>query len=628
MPRAGCWLILFALGSWPGTPSLAQTLTDPAALRFSHTVESRRAEVLEEYRREAAQRLVTVAGEVLTLPEGSGTRKTELLGEAQYLADSIALLDQEIEEAIPAAREARRGLIRALEGQAATLRQALQDADPQRRPSLEARLRELEAELGPLHELEGEPPAAHPLSPHSTTLTALTHMAAGELTRLRNLRTLQDELRLYMGNLRLFDETGMPPSLRAQTGGDPDPGGTCPIGCPVTEPPPAPADLPLDHFRPEGPRDREDAVAMPVTPASLRRLREQLASYVGSPEVPTTTAAGEEMEPPREDQGGVTRDTQIGVTFMGFRGGGGGGGRSGVGLRIGTSALFTRPLGRAVHLTVEPWFGARSVQLDVASASEAAGELRGTLTGSLRAGHLRWQLTSWQKGRFLSDPLPLPAYLEPGRREGGLAGRAALTLHPGWDLEMVGGGDLVRYGPEDWKVLDRQGFNGSVGLAHQGESGFARLSVMGSHHQFVAGDGLPREDTRVGVGADWSTEGRVVLRLSAGVAWNDSRIPAYDARSGRAALVVSAPWRGGSIQGYGSLAHQRYANPGPEDERVAPSDEDRGSVVALQLTRPMDATHNLTLRAEWSRSESGFRDDFFQRFGLSFHVSFRSLGGA
>jgi hypothetical protein len=618
-------LLLFALGSWPGTSSLAQTLTDPAALRFSHTVEARRAEVLEESRHEAAERLVAVAREVLSLREGPGTRKTELLGEAQYLADSIALLDQEIEEAVPAAREARRGLIRALEGQVATLRQALQDADPQRRPALEARLRELETELGPLHELEREPPAAHPLSLHTTTLAALAHTAGGELARLRNLRTLQDELRLYMGNLRLFDETGMPPSLRAQTGGDPDPGGTCPIGCPVTEPPPAPADLPLDHFRPGGPGDREGAVALPVTPASLHRLREQLVPHVGPPDGPAVAPAEEEHALLWEDLGGVTRDTQIGMTFMGFRGGGVG--RSGVGLRIGTSALFSRPLGGAMHLTVEPWLGARAVQLDMAAASEAAAELRGTLAGSFRAGHLRWQVTSWQKGRFLSDPLPLPAYLEPGRKEGGLAGRGALALHPDWDLEMLGGGDLVRYGPEDWKVLDRQGFNGSVGLARRGESGFARLSVMGSRHQFAAGDGLPREDTRMGVGADWSTERKVVLRLSAGMAWNDSRDPAYDARSGRAALVVSAPWRGGSIQGYGSLAHQRYANPGPEEERVAPSDEDRGSVVALQLTRPMDATHILTLRAEWSRSESGFRDDFYQRFGLSFHVSFRGLGG-
>jgi hypothetical protein len=618
-------LLLFALGSWPVAPSLAQTLTDPVALRFSHTVEARRAEVLVEFRREAAEELVAAARKALALPEGPGTRKSELLGKAQYLADSIALLDKEIEEAVPAAREVRRALIEALESQVATLRQTLRDADPQRRRALEARLRELETELGPLHELDEEPPGAHPLSLQTATLAALTHVAAGELARLRNLRSLQDELRLYMGNLRLFDETGMPPSLRAQTGGDPDPGGTCPIGCPVSEPPPAPADLPLDHFRPEGPGDREGVLALPVTPASLRRLREQLAPHVGPPEGPAVATAQEEQALSWEDPGGVTRDTRIGMTLMGFRGGGVG--RSGVGFRIGTSALFSRPLGGAMHLTLEPWLGARAVQLDIAAASEAAAELRGTLAGSLRAGHLRWQVTSWQKGRFLSDPLPLPAYLEPGRKEGGLAGRGALALHPGWDLEVLGGGDLVRYGPEDWKVLDRHGFNGSVGLARQGESGFARLSVMGSRHQFASGEGLPREDTRMGVGADWSTEGRVVLRLSAGVAWNDSRDPAYDARSGRGALVVSAPWRGGSIQGYGSLAHQRYANPGTEDERVAPSDEDRGSVVALQLTRPMDATHSLTLRAEWARSESGFRDDFFQRFGLSFHVSFRSLGG-
>jgi protein-L-isoaspartate(D-aspartate) O-methyltransferase len=59
----------------------------------------------------------------------------------------------------------------------------------------------------------------------------------------------------------------------------------------------------------------------------------------------------------------------------------------------------------------------------------------------------------------------------------------------------------------------------------------------------------------------------------------------------------------------------------------APSDQDTGSILALQLTRPMDATHALAFRAEWSRSETGFRNDFHQRFGASVRVTFRGLGG-
>jgi hypothetical protein len=611
-------MVLFLMGSWTGAPSLAQTLTDPSALRFAHTVEFRRTEVLEELRRGVAAQLLGVARELISLPESSGQQRRERLGEVQYLTDSIAFLEQELGEAAPAAREARRGLMRALEGQVATLRQAAEEAGPQRRPAMEARIRELEAELTELRELEDRAPPVDPLSSEVPTLAALAELVAVEYSRQSTLQLLQDELRLFMGHLRLFDETGLPPSVRAEAGGDPDPGGACPITCPLpSPPPPPPADLPMDHFRPESLGDAEGGGAVPVTLPSLVRLQEQLAAYSGHPQ----PAAG---EPSPGNDGPVTRETQLGAGLMIFRGGGGG--HSGAGIKVGTSFLLSRALGRGVQLTLEPWLGARSVQLDFASAAEVAGELRQTLVGSAGGGQLRWQVTSWQKGRFLSEALPLPAYLDPGRKEGGLAGRAVVAFRPHWDLELGGGGDVVRYGPEDWKVLDRQGLNASLGVARQGASGSARLSLIGSRHEFVAVDGLPREDTRVGVGADWSLEGRMVVRVTAGLAWNESRIPAYDSRSERAAVVLSAPWRGGSIQGYGALAHQSYTNPGPEDNRVAPSDQDTGSVLALQVVRPMTSTNAFTFRVEWSRSETGFRDNFHQRFGAGVQVTFRGLG--
>jgi hypothetical protein len=611
-------LVLLVLGSWPGVPSLAQTLTDPRALRFSHAVESRRAEVLGESRSAAAGRLLAVARELLSLPEGAGHSRTELLGQAQYLADSIALLEQELGEAAPAAREVRRALIRALEGQLAIVRQAAENADLQRRPALEARVRDLETELDELREMDDRAPPVDPLSSEAPTLISLARLAAEENVRLRALRGLQDDLRLFMGNLRLFDETGMPPSVRAEGGGDPDPGGPCPITCPLPSPPPAPpADLPMEHFRPEGLGDGDGGRGVPVTPASLGRLQERLATHAGSPELPAPGAD-------REGGGAVARETQLGAGLMAFRRGGSG--LTGVGFKVGTSFLFSRT-GGSMQLTVEPWLGARSVQLDIASTAELAGEVRETLVGTVGGGRLRWQMMSWQKGRFLSETPPLPAYLDPGRKEGGLVGRAALAVRSSWDLEMGGGGDAVRYGPEEWRVLDRQGLNASLGLARQGRSGSARLTLAGSRHEFVADHPLPREDTRLSLGADWSLEGRVVVRLSAGLAWNDSRVPAYDARSSRGALALSVPWRGGSIQAYSALAHQTYTNPGPEDERAAPSDQDTGSILALQLIRPMEATRGFAFRAEWSRSETGFRNDFYQRFGAGVHVTFRGLGG-
>ena len=148
MPRFQWLLVLFLLGYLPGGAALAQTPADPGALRFSHTLESRRAEALESSRRDAAAHFLAVSEKIVSLREGSEIRRTELLGDAQYLADSITLLDQQIEEVTPAVREARRNLIGALRAQVTTLRQDAEAADPQRRPGLEAQIQNLEAELG------------------------------------------------------------------------------------------------------------------------------------------------------------------------------------------------------------------------------------------------------------------------------------------------------------------------------------------------------------------------------------------------------------------------------------------------------------------------------------------------
>jgi hypothetical protein len=172
--------------------------------------------------------------------------------------------------------------------------------------------------------------------------------------------------------------------------------------------------------------------------------------------------------------------------------------------------------------------------------------------------------------------------------------------------------------------MDRQGVNAVVAATRASPSASARVSLLAARHGFPHEAGR-RTDTRLGVGADWSAEGRSVLRLSVGVARNDSGLQAYDYRTGRAAVVVSAPWGANSLQGYGALAVQRYANPGSGDRRVAPSDQDTGSLLALQLTRPLGSTRALTLRAEWARSVTGFGSDLYHRFGTSVQVAFRGL---
>jgi hypothetical protein len=82
----------------------------------------------------------------------------------------------------------------------------------------------------------------------------------------------------------------------------------------------------------------------------------------------------------------------------------------------------------------------------------------------------------------------------------------------------------------------------------------------------------------------------------------------------------------GSIQAYGALARKEYLNPGPPDSRVAPSDQDTGSILALQWTSRLGQSQEFRVQVDWSRSETGFRNQFFQRFGVGVHFAFLKIG--
>ncbi len=557
-------------------PLFAQGVMDLSDPRFALAVARNRVKILDASRRSLAERLLSVAGQVESVDPGR--RRITLLGEAQQLADSIALLEAEYAEADSA--------LCALNAAADTAGAVV---DPVR--------------------------AAHPLSSAARTLSGLARVVLHERRRLRTIERLQGELRLFMGNLRILDETGMPPSVRTASGGDPGTGGCGIPSCPIDVG--RPADMPLEHFEPERYDVLEAGGGGHVTVSSLSRLHEQLLPFLDE-------AARRAGEADRVE-GSETREIGFELGMVSFRGEGEG--HTGASLRAGSSLSLVRSLGAGAQLTVEPWVGLRSVHLDPGPSVEMAVEARETLTGASEGGGLRWQVTSWQKARSLSDPLPLPAYLEPGRGEGGVAGRVGLPLGALWAVEVGGGGDAVRYGPADWRSLDHRGLNVTAAMVREGDAGSARLSVLASTHGFPH-DPDARRDTRMGVGAEASIDGRIVLRIYTTLAWNDSRLPAYDFRSERLAVVLCAPWRRGSIQAYGAFARQSYLNPGSEELRVAPSDRDAGSILAMQLTRPWGRHRTLTLKVGWSRSETGFANDFYQRFGTSVQVAFRGSGGA
>lgn len=609
--RLWCPVVLTLAGLLPALAE-AQLLTDPSSLRQTLEAQVDWAESLSSIRQETAADLLAVAQEVLELPASEGGERVRLLSEAQRLAGRLASLDGDLVEASSMVRDTRSYLISALGARIASLRQAAAAADPQESGELEGQARTLEEEVNLLRSGWETPQATDPLESASGTLLAMAELAAVERARLETVQLLQEELRLFLGDLRLFDETAMPPSAGGGGGsGEQDPG--CqPSACAFGEG--SPADVPLTHARPDD--LGETAGAVSLTPASLARLQQLARAYAEDREGPP--AAGFEEEPV------AAVETVLGTSLVAFRGDGDG--ASAVGPRLGTSLVRSWSLDDGLALILEPAVGGRAHRSGSSLFGELAGEARENLTGFFAGGPGRWQVASWQKVRYLSEPLSPPGYLEPGRLEAGILGRLSVPLASGWLLEGDGGADVVRYEPEDWKGLDRQGLSGSVGLRWRGATRSVGLAVRGSRYGFPRSPAEweeERRDARLGLELNGSLEGAFVAHLSLGGSWNQSRIPAYDFWLGRTALLLSAPWGRGSLQGYVALAHQVYLNPGPKDARVAPSDQDSGSVLAFQYALPVDPTHLLAIRVGWSRSQTGFRNDFYERFGVSVHLAFR-----
>ncbi|MFO7893191.1 MAG: hypothetical protein R6U63_05625 [Longimicrobiales bacterium] len=617
MPCVRWLVVLSALACvpFPPSPAAGQRPAELSGLELTYELQSSWLESVADSRRTAALELLAVAEAVVAQPDSTGSSTVELLPEAGRLADRVAMLDRELEEAREAVGQTRSGLIRALEEWAGSLRGAVRAAPPAERSEPAARLAEVEAELRRLRATDSGPGRADPLE-GAAPIAALTGVVDTEYRRAVTLNAMREELRLFMAGLRLFDETGMPPSARAGGGGETDPG--CPpVACPISES--APGDVPLDHFRPEGLADGSEPT---LTPASLARLRDQLAAHIERPGGAADGEHGIGRAPPGDRIAPVAREAVLDAGLTGFRADQAA--ASAVVMKAAVSSVHALPLGAGLQLMVEPAAGARGFRLGGGTFGEAAGEVRETLSG-VGSDRFPWQVMAWQKGRFLSEPLTPPGYLEPGRVEGGLTGRLSVPVRSRWAFEVSGGGDAVRYAPADWEALDRHGLTAALGLAWRRATRSTRLSLRSSHHVFPhpRPGGDRRADTRIDAGIEGTLERTFVAGVSAGWSWSRSTLPAYDFHSARAALVLSAPWGRGSVQAYGALATQRYLNPGPEELRVAPSDRDSGSMVSLRYARPLDAHRTLVLRGAWSRSVTGFHDEFYHRFGTSLQLTFR-----
>lgn len=582
MVRTRLLVLLCCTLALPAAPVRGQVLTDPADPRFPLVLAARRLELHLARRDTLAGRLIHLAEAVVAAAE-SGSPRGPLLARVAALADTLDLLEGEVAEAHRGVAEAR-------------TRVAAAGVDP-----------EEVAALAP--DGRRSPGAWSRLESAAPLLLAALDVAAAARAREARAVALGEELRLFQGGLRLFDETGMPPSARAQSGGDPGPG--CPVSSCPAEAAFLPADAPWEHARPgEALADRE----VRATYQELRRLEDWLARRAGA-QVEDTPGWG-------QDAGRVRWSGDVGLGASAFHAQGES--RRGSALLATATWAGRWELGEGRLLAVEPTVGGRSLRLDPGSTSEVAAEVRESVSGGSGSGGVSWQVSAWQKARHLSQALPLPVYLEPGRLEAGAAASVRRPAGGWWFVEAGGGVDAVRYADEGWRSVDRRGVTGSAGVGGQTGAAGLRVSAAGSRHALGAGG---RVDTRLGLAVDASVEGPTVLRLSAGLAWNASNRAGFGYRSARGAAVAAIPWGSSSIQAYGALAHLAYADESPPGTSpLAPSDEDRGAMAALQLTRPLDADHALVLSLRWARSRTGLGADLVQRLGVAARVTFRGWG--
>lgn len=277
---------------------------------------------------------------------------------------------------------------------------------------------------------------------------------------------------------------------------------------------------------------------------------------------------------------------------------------------------WTPPLDGTASLLFEPRVGLRVLNFEEGNSTEFIAELREAVVAPRRRG-IRWQLVADQKLRTLSDPPELPAFLEPGRFDAYLGGSVVVPVSGRWELEARSNAGVVRYAPDEWEVLDRNVATGFLAVRHPVWTGMARLSVGTGAEDYRDLRAAARDDTRWDLRGEWSTTEPVFIQLEGGLVWNSSDRRGFDYRAARAALLLSLPVGSGSAQLYAAVASKTYTDPGPADALVAPSDRDTGSFVILQAVQPLGRHTNLHLRGELSSSETGFRDEYFQRIGFS-----------
>ncbi|MFC1662082.1 hypothetical protein ACFL3S_11645 [Gemmatimonadota bacterium] len=246
------------------------------------------------------------------------------------------------------------------------------------------------------------------------------------------------------------------------------------------------------------------------------------------------------------------------------------------------------------------------------------------------ASDLRIQLGA--TGRQVDDRPPMPLFIQPGY--GSLDGALGLQFRPVFgvrtDARILG--EFSRYQTGQLTpqlgLLDRDVLGAEVGaalarwLAIRFHAGF-RIIDYPNQGTFDPGDPV-RRDRMLSFGATWALQYPLVAQVGVEGIRNrsNSRRPEYNAV--RLRSVVSAPLPLDlSMNLFAVLTTKSYLEE-LEVARLVPGEEaDNASVVYLELARPVQVNLDGAIRFGWTRAESDFGDDYFERLGVTVLFHYR-----
>jgi len=238
------------------------------------------------------------------------------------------------------------------------------------------------------------------------------------------------------------------------------------------------------------------------------------------------------------------------------------------------------------------------------------------------------------RGRAVQDRTPMPLFLQPGYLA--INGGASIRMAPrGWDwIDVSVSGERVDFSAPDFapqiRLLDRELMTVQVSASRplddrQGLEAFlaADLSRFQGQSTFDAADPFRRDRTyrgRVG----WNYRGAVLARTGVEGRLNrsNSRRPEYGSITLDGQL--SAVLAGSSVAtAYVVITAKRYREAIPFARLLPGEEANSASTAYVSLTRQMARNLDGGFRVGWTRAEAETGDDYFQRVGLSFLLTYR-----